>query len=195
MLVLKSDLKKFCSFCQLLACWSSYFCQKKSLGGLQNGQSLPFQVFEAAAASKLWKASNFVKTSVWIVFHQSWKLTKWANLEFSSFCFKAFKSLPFCQKMSLGSFSPSGRLTKQSLRFQVFEVSKFSTFIIFVKRCLWVDFHQAGGLQNEKNLLFQDKNFKTRSLSKLYFRTKVTFFETFKHFRRKLCCRHQRWNI
>ena len=183
MLVLKSDLKKFCSFCQLLACWSSYFCQKKSLGGLQNGQSLPFQVFEAAAASKLWKASNFVKTSVWIVFHQSWKLTKWANLEFSSFCFKAFKSLPFCQKRSLGSFSPSGRLTKWA-KFAFLSFWTFKAFKIthFCQNRHLSRFSPSGRLTKWKKFAFSRQSFKTRSLSKLYFRTKVTFFEAFQRF-------------
>ena len=139
MLVLKSNLKKFCSFCQLLACWSSYFCQKKSLGGLQNGLSLHFQVFEAASASKLWKASNFVKTGFWIVFHQSWKLTKWANLEFSSFCFKAFKSLPFCQKMSCRATSQYtqkcvSNILLNSLKNTPVQRAWISMFINFVKK-------------------------------------------------------------
>ena len=89
MFVLKPDLNKFSSFCKLPACWSHYFCRKKSLdsfspsgrltkwakfgfsifwvfyqaGCLQNEQSLPFQVFEV---SKLWKPPAFVKRGVWV---------------------------------------------------------------------------------------------------------------------------------
>ena len=89
MFVLKPDLNKFSSFCKLPACWSHYFCRKKSLdsfspserltkwakfgfsifwvfyqaGCLQNEQSLPFQVFEV---SKLWKPPASVKRGVWV---------------------------------------------------------------------------------------------------------------------------------
>ena len=145
----------------------------------------------------------------------------------SSFYFSVFKSLQFCQKRSLGSFSPSGRLAflsflvsklsksltfvnrsvwvvfrqasdlqnEQSLRFQVFEISKLSKFIIFVKRGAWLVFHQAGGLQNEKNLFFKTNVSKHGRWVSYTFVQKPGSFKRFKHFRRKLWCRHQKWNI
>ena len=41
------------------------------------------------------------------------------------------------------------------LPFQVFEALELPKFLTFFKRDVWVLFHQAGGLQNEQNLLFQ----------------------------------------
>ena len=162
-----------------------------------------------------------------VVFHQSGKLARWTNSAFSSFCFRAFKSLQFCQKKSLVVFhqvdglrfwvfevsklsksltfvnrsvwvvfrQASDLQNEQSLRFQVFETSKLSKFIIFVKRGAWLVFHQAGGLQNEKNLFFKTNVSKHGGWVSYTFVQKPGSFKRFKHFRRKLWCRHQKWNI
>ena len=42
---------------------------------------------------------------------------------------------------------------------------------------------------------FVHKWCKKRQLSKSYLPTKALFFEVFQHFRRKMWCRHQKWNI
>ena len=46
------------------------------------------------------------------------------------------------------------------LPFQVFEALKLSKSLTLVKRGVCVDFHQAGGLQNEQSLPFQEKSSK-----------------------------------
>ena len=49
---------------------------------------------------------------------------------FETFNFKGFKNLHFCQKRSLNSFSPTGRLTKWAK----FDFLSFSSFRDFTKR-------------------------------------------------------------
>ena len=57
----------------------------------------------------------------------------------------------FCQKRSLCYFHEAGGLqNEQRFPFQAFEVSKLWKDPTFVKRCIWVVFHQAVGLQMSK---------------------------------------------
>ena len=111
-----------------------------------------FPVFQA---SELSKASTCVKIGLSVYFHQAGCLQNEQSLPFSSFSiFRTFKSLHFCQKMSLSIFTKRAAYKMSKFAFfeffkpQTSELSKASTF---VKRCLWVYFHQAGGLQNEQS--------------------------------------------
>ena len=101
-------------------------------------------------AAEYWCYKKIFQTLRTIYFYEQ-SLSFWI---FSS-SFKTFKIPNFCQKRSLSSFSPSGRLTQWSkfafLRLSILKVSKTFTF---VKRGLWIVFHQQGGLQNEQSLIF-----------------------------------------
>ena len=179
MLVLKPDLNKFSSFCQLPAYWNTYFCQNMSLGSFSWSRRLT--KWATFSFSSFWsfralKSFYFCQKRCLSSFSQSGRLTKWVKFAFSSFCnFKAFKIPYFCQKMCLSTFSPSGKLTKwvkfafssfwsfrahKMSNFQAHKMSQFSKSLIFVKRGLWVHFHQAGSSQNEQSLSFQEKSSK-----------------------------------
>ena len=170
MLVLKPDLNKFSSFCQLPAYWNTYFCQNMSLGSFSWSRRLT--KWATFSFSSFWsfralKSFYFCQKRCLSSFSQSGRLTKWVKFAFSSFWnFKAFKIPYFCQKMCLSTFSPSGKLTKWvKLAFSSFWSFRVLKIInqnpsFFVKRGLWVHFHQAGSSQNEQSLSFQEKSSK-----------------------------------
>ena len=92
-------------------------------------------------------------------FSPSKRLQNEQSLPFLSFSnFKALKSPHFCQNSSLSTFSPSGGFSKMSkvCLWWLFELQGLQAVRAsnFVKRGLWVRFHQAGGLQNEQSLRF-----------------------------------------
>ena len=60
---------------------------------------------------ELSKTTHFVKRKTWVFFHQANNLQNEQSLPFHTLKFS--KALKFCQKIFLGSFSSSGRLTKQ----------------------------------------------------------------------------------
>ena len=66
-------------------------------------------------------------------------------------------------------------------KFQVLEVSVLSKSLIFVKRGVWLVFHQAGSSQNEQSLSLQEKTSESTSLGK-YSNTLVQKLCSFKFF-------------
>ena len=107
---------------------------------------------------ELSKATTFVKRGLWVYFHQVGGLQNEQSFAFSSFSsIRAFKSLHLCQKSSLSIIIFTKRAAHKMSKvclFRVFQVWELSRASTFVKRGLWVYFHQAGGLQNEQSLLF-----------------------------------------
>ena len=84
------------------------------------------------------------------------KIVKFA---FSSFwsC-RAFKIPHFYRKMCLSRLRETHKLSKIWLfKFQVLEISVLSKSLIFVKRGVWLVFHQARSSQNEQSLYLQEK--------------------------------------
>ena len=162
----------FSNFSSFKAFKSFLLCQKRSNGrltkwvnfafldlqtsfhqvsGLQNEQSLLFWGFFSFKAFKSMSLSTFSPSK---------RLQNEQNLPFLSFSsFKALKSPHFCQNSSLSTFSPSGGFSKMSkvCLWWLFELQGLQAVRAsnFVKRGLWVRFHQAGGLQNEQSLHFQ----------------------------------------
>ena len=123
-------------------------------------------LFQALKALELSKATRFVKRSQWVDFHQAVRSQNEQSLLFQLFKLWAFKSLQFCQKRSMSTFSPSGKLKKWA---------KFA-FSSFYKRGQWVDSHQAwkmwvqqiGIVWNVKLSLSQERtNVKKQVLTKL----------------------------
>ena len=96
-------------------------------------------LFQALKALELSKATRFVKRSQWVDFHQAVRSQNEQSLLFQLFKLWAFKSLQFCQKRSMSTFSPSGKLKKWA---------KFA-FSSFYKRSQWVDSHQASRPQKQ----------------------------------------------
>ena len=120
------------------------------VSGLQNEQSLLFWGFLSFKAFKSMSLSTFSPSK---------RLQNEQSLPFLSFSsFKALKSPHFCQNSSLSTFSPSGEFSKMSkvCLWWLFELQGLQAVRAsnFVKRGLWVRFHQAGGLQNEQSLRF-----------------------------------------
>ena len=131
---------------------------------------------------------------------------------FDTFNFKGFKNLHFCQKRSLNSFSPTGRLTKWAK----FDFLSFSSFRGFTKRtahkmskyCLFEFFkpwtcHKMSLSSYSPNIIngtfkcktFDDKWCEQQSEGELYLGRKAKYFPVSQHFRRNLWCRHHQWNI
>jgi hypothetical protein len=69
-------------------------------------------LFQALKVLELSKATRFVKRSQWVDFHQTVRSQNEQSLLFQLFELWAFKSLQFCQKRSMSTFSPSGKLKK-----------------------------------------------------------------------------------
>ena len=96
-------------------------------------------LFQALKDLELSKATRFVKQSQWVDFHQAVRSQNEQSLLFQLFKLWAFKSLQFCQKRSMSTFAPRGKLKKGA---------KFAFSSIY-KRGQWVDSHQASRPQKQ----------------------------------------------
>ena len=119
------------------------------------------------------------------------------------------KKTIFMKKMFLSTFPPGRQLTKWTKfsfsRFLLTNVAKKSfwvgyTFLqnpLYFSRFNILEENCGADIKNGtfKCKTFVDKCCKKLSLDGLYFPTKAPFFFKFQHFRRKLWCQHQRWNI
>ena len=167
--VKKSVKFAFSSFRSCRAFKIPHFCQKMCLSRfspcgkfkLNKIWLFKFQVSEVWVLSK---SLIFVQRGVWLVFHQAGSSQN-------------EQSLSLQEKTSERCLWASNTLVQKPFSF------KFSSFL--EENC-------AADIINEafKCNTFVGKCCKKRPLSKLYLPTKVSFFQVFQHFRRKLCCRH-----
>ena len=134
-------------------------------GSPQNEQSLLFQVFKALKPSK---APSFVKRGQWVRFHQAGSSQNEQSL------------------VLLTKGAKNGRWVSYSF---LQKLSFFKFYTILEENC-------GADIINEaiKCKTFVDNCCKSCLLSGLYFPTKAKFFQVSQHFRRKLCCQHQKWS-